>query len=154
MFDKILDKLADTALGWAFEHAKSWIVARWKGRPPEDLDYGADAVDTAATQFDMNDNQRKRLKMLDFKMEATSSELENYLDADGRKALRGESKAWKKLRDKKAEWAGLDWKGGSMEPFARTGTASGITVDRIKELEERLKDKRRNFDDQSDDEPQ
>ncbi len=152
MLEKILDKLGDSLLGWAFDGAKNWIVARWSRPLRGPLDYGVDEIDAAVCQQDMNRAQAVRRDMLNFKMRATKSELENYLDTSERKIFRAEQRAWEKLRDKKSAVAGQDWSGGSMEPFITAGEASKLTVERIEELDGRLQTRRRVYDGESDDE--
>jgi uncharacterized protein YecT (DUF1311 family) len=128
----------------AFE--KSLLQRRNQVRKIEDKLYTeaiSEADPTAhMNQQEMNIYAANRADEMDLKLGKVVDELQTWMHTDEKQAFTKAHEAWLQYRANQAEFASLQFEGGSMQPFILFGERSRLTIERMSELTNELEFRR------------
>lgn len=91
-------------------------------------------LQAAASQLDMNTASAELFQAWDDTLNIVWKLLAAELDDATMEALRTEERNWIAFKDAEVEAAGLEYEGGSMQPFAESMKAAELTKERVYEL--------------------
>jgi len=93
------------------------------------------------TQFDMNQCAGKAYRAADATMNQVYRKLVALLDEEEKAQLKEAQTAWLKYRDTNCDFAGDQFKGGSMRPLIQASCLGDMTKRRTTELRTQIKDR-------------
>jgi uncharacterized protein YecT (DUF1311 family) len=100
--------------------------------------HASGSCDKAVTTADMLECADDEFSAADKNLNTTYGNLLKTLDAEGQRKLKDAQRAWIKFRDLNADFAGDSMRGGSAEPLVIIGERTQMTIDRTKQLQDRL----------------
>ena len=100
-----------------------------------------DPCANAQTTAEMRDCAGREYKKADDELNRVYRQVMSKLEDEGHKtALKTAQQAWIKYRDANCEYESYLNRGGTIYPVVYTGCLTGMTINRVKELREMLKD--------------
>jgi uncharacterized protein YecT (DUF1311 family) len=94
----------------------------------------------AQTQAEMNQTAGKGYYKADAELNKVYKVLMSKLDEKGKSLLIKAENDWIKYRDSHCKFEASFYEGGSMQPMIYSGCLESVTMDRIKELKEAIKE--------------
>lgn len=107
----------------------------------QNYSFALDCKDGGNNQLDMNQCSSQKLEESTKKINKVYNEYRKSLTDDEKKSLRDIQMAWIKYKDLRCKFSAAGYEGGSMQGMVMTNCLADVTNQRLKELEDELKEK-------------